>query len=131
MKQKLSSTDKAVFLIDKLESATSAEQKRQLATDFYLDAAKFGAQDAEEDFKSESRGYISKIITNWFFMVNILTAIFITTIFVYEWYIGRLGSGLITTNVLIALIGATVAQNAAAFILFAKYTFNVDGKKIK
>ena len=125
MKQRLTLTDKSIKALSDLNSAKTDTDKLEILSSLYTDASNNGASDAEEFFKSKSRENTAKLITIWFYSVNILTVAVILLIFAREFYLGTLGSGIITSSVVISLIGATVAQNAAAFLLFAKYAFNL------
>lgn len=125
MRQRLTLTDKSIKALSDLNNAKTDTDRLVILSLLYADASNNGASDAEEFFKSKSRENTARLITIWFYSVNILTVAVILLIFGREFYLGTLGSGIITSSVIISLIGATVAQNAAAFLLFAKYAFNL------
>jgi hypothetical protein len=126
MQISLTLRDRSVILLDGLERLRDANQVQDryaLVEAFYREAARAGEQTAEEDFRSASRERTSKFLTYWFSAINILALALVIVSFIYEMYNGTLGRGIITSAVLVSIIGATVAQTAAAFIIFAKYAF--------
>ena len=125
MNIKKSPFDKALIALTDLNSSQSQSDKLKILNDFYNDAAKNGAVGIEEYFKSKSRQYVSLLVTIWFYVANFAVLIFIGAISFVEWKDGSLGKGIINTTVLITLISASVVQNATAFIIFAKYAFNI------
>lgn len=134
MKQRLTSSDKSIKALSELTAASSDADKLLILSKFHSDAVNNGASEAEEAFKSASRDAMGGLITKWFYSVNVITIVFIGAIFCIELYNGTLGKGIITTSVILSLIAASVAQNASAFLIFAKYAFaskNRDDKSSK
>jgi hypothetical protein len=125
MKLALNTSDKSIVVLNQLNLASSDSEKISILEKFYEDAFANVVNGAEEIFKSKSRRIVATIITTWFFTFNISIVWLIREILIFEQQTGVLGKGIISTSVIITLIGASVVQNAAAFMIFAKYSFGV------
>lgn len=125
MKRKENFFIKCSSTLEQIDQEKDATGKLKILADFYNSAKQNGAETAEEEFKTRAREGMSSLITKWFYGTNIITIVSISAITIKEWIDGQLGKGIITTPVILALIAATVTQNAAAFLLYAKYAFGV------
>lgn len=123
MKRKENFLTKCTTVLSEINSESDVDRKLKTLSEFYNSAKQSGAETAEEEFKSKAREAMSSLITRWFYGTNIVTVCSISAITIKEWIDGVLGKGIITTPVILALIAATVTQNAAAFLLYAKYAF--------
>lgn len=126
MKVALTVRDRIAIILFELEKPISIEEKYRLLEQFREQAAMAGTESAEAVFKLESRERTAKFLSRWFLWVNILTFSIVGFSFVFEVWQNRLGSGIVTSTVLISLIGATIAQTAAAFLIYIKYAFDLS-----
>ncbi|MDI9334732.1 MAG: hypothetical protein QM533_10190 [Cytophagales bacterium] len=131
MKQRIHPFQKSTAVLVSMRQADNDEDKINILNQFYVDAKTNGFADAEEEYKSESRLAVGKLIKRWFYFSNTLTIGLIGIIFCIEIYNGKLGAGIINGAIILALIGATVTQNAAAFIIYAKYAFGSSKESLK
>jgi hypothetical protein len=128
------------LLLDDLNNASNQYEKIILLENFHTDLHKEIQEKCyaelldssihrEEKFKEKSRTSLARWVPWWFFTVNICTFLAIAYIFYLECSNQfLLGKGVINTTVITALITATIVQNAAVFVVFAKYAFGFDLK---
>jgi len=108
----------------KLEKTTDITEKQAILENLYDSALIKGEQKKSDEFKKNWREKTSKFIYRWFIGFNVVVLAIVVIAFALD--ICDPSRKLFTSTVLVSLIGATIVQTAAVFLLLTRYSIGLN-----